>query len=408
MSPEKNEPAENNWLNELDDPLIRRAVEQIRGNPAPENAMRRALDRAEKFSTVVATVRRHPSRLRPKGWTMWMAVSSICVLFIWGAVIPSVREARKQARRTPMRQNLKQIGLALHVDESGKILSTSSATGKVDADAFPEDDAIFPVGTTTRTRGEDVNGLLETGVEHAQAAGGQSVKSKNLNVPKKVIHTANVSLVVEELSKLEKQMNDLLERIGGHVDNSQVLEPQGQQRSAQWVVRVPVETLQSFLQEVTNLGNPENRATNRRDVTAEYVDLETRIASKKQLEKRILGLLEKHTGDIKDVIAVEEQLARIRNDIESMQGRVKYLDAVTVMATVTISAREQKNYVPPQAPSFSSEISRTWTGTLDMMQRFGKTTLLVAVAVAPWLALIGLTGFLCIRVRRRQLARKEA
>ena len=55
---------------------------------------------------------------------------------------------------------------------------------------------------------------------------------------------------------------------------------------------------------------------------------------------RILKLLDERTGDIEDVIAVEKQLSRVREEIEQAQGRLKYLQNRTALATLTISARE--------------------------------------------------------------------
>jgi hypothetical protein len=170
---------------------------------------------------------------------------------------------------------------------------------------------------------------------------------------------------------------------------------------------VPVDSLDSFLREVVELGTPENRSTNRRDVTEEYTDLETRIANKKQLEKRILDLLEKNTGDIKDVLAVESQLARVREEIEKMEGRVKYLDTVTAMSTVAIQAREERDYVPPQTPSFSTEIGRTWDGSIKTLQDTGEGLVLVTVAVGPWMPFIVVLMFICWRMLKRQKAKQR-
>ena len=165
-----------------------------------------------------------------------------------------------------------------------------------------------------------------------------------------------------------------------------------------------MDSLDLFLREVVEFGTPENRSTNTLDVTEEYMDLETRITNKELLEKRILILLKENTGDINDMLAVEEQMARVREEIERMKSRVNHLDEVTTMSTVTITAREERDYVPPQSPSFRTEIGRTWGGSIESLQGLGKWLVLAVVAIGPWLPFIGVFIFISLRLlkRRRQ------
>ena len=188
--------------------------------------------------------------------------------------------------------------------------------------------------------------------------------------------------------------------MSGTIGNSAIAEPQGQPRTANWVVRIPVESLDEFLSDVVELGTPENRSTNSSDVTEEYVDLNARIETKRQLEKRILDLLEKNTGDIKDVLTVEEQLARVRQEIEQMEGRVKRIDTVTAMTTVNISAREERDFVPPQAPTFGNELHQTWQDSTNTVADLGKSVVIVLIAIVPWLPLIMIAGFIGWRLLR--------
>ena len=120
-------------------------------------------------------------------------------------------------------------------------------------------------------------------------------------------------------------------------------------------------------------------------MTEEYVDLEARIANKQRLEKRILELLEDSDGKITDIIEVERELARVRGEIEQMEGRLRYLTNRTKLTTVAIVAREQRDYVPPEAPTFLGRTRQAWDNSLLSLRNFGEDLAVVVVLAFPWL-----------------------
>ena len=220
---------------------------------------------------------------------------------------------------------------------------------------------------------------------------------------RKIIYTAQVSLVVADFAKAETRVAELVKRFGGYIAESNVDRTQGSQRTGKWVVRVPVDKFNEFLDAAVEIGVPETRHTNAQDVTEEYVDLEARMANKKEIERRIIKLLEDRSGDIKDVIAVENELGRVREDIERMEGRLRYLANMTALTTVTILAREQQNYVPPQAPTFTAQIGQTWSASIQSLKETAEEVVLLAVAVAPWMpVLVVVLAPLVWFVRRRR------
>ncbi len=224
-------------------------------------------------------------------------------------------------------------------------------------------------------------------------------------LPRKIIYTAQVTLVVEDFDETESRIDELVKRFGGYLSESNVNRTQGAQRSGKWVARIPVDQFDEFLSAVVEIGVPENRQTNAQDVTEEYVDLEARIKNKQEIERRVVKLLEDRSGEIKDVIAVENELGRVREEIERMQGRLRYLANVTALTTVTISAREQRNYVPPQAPTLNAQIGQTWTKSVDGLRDLSRMLVLFAVALAPWLPVIAVPLALLVWVIRRLVRR---
>ncbi len=211
------------------------------------------------------------------------------------------------------------------------------------------------------------------------------------NVPaseRKIIYTATVNLVVTDFAATDRKIQSLTRELGGFIAEFREDRTYGDRRAGHWVVRTPVKHFQKFLDEVVALGVPETRQIDAQDVTEEYVDLEARLANKRKLEERILELLEKQAGEIKDVIAVETELARVREEIERMEGRLRFLANRVELTTINISAREEFDYAPPQAPTFAGKIRSTWSHSLTALGQAFEALALLIVALVPWLAVL--------------------
>jgi hypothetical protein len=225
--------------------------------------------------------------------------------------------------------------------------------------------------------------------------------------PRRIIFDADIRLVVKKVADAETEINKYLKQVDGYVAEASVDRTQGEELTGRWKVRVPVNKFDSFLDEVAKLGVAENRRQTAQDVTEEYVDLEAQIANKKRLEERIVALLKDATGKIKDVLEVENQLSRVRGEIEQLEGRLRYLTNRTDFTTVSISAREEENYVPPAAPTFTNRIAQAWTGSVFALRTFAEQMAISAVYAFPWLAVavaIAIPAFYYVRKRATRTA----
>ena len=94
----------------------------------------------------------------------------------------------------------------------------------------------------------------------------------------------------------------------------------------------------------------------------------------------------KRGDEIKDVLALEAELARVREEIERMQGRLRYLTDRVALTTVEITAYERLGYQPPLATTFAGRISRTFWDSVGELRACCEALVLVVVGLAPWLA----------------------
>jgi hypothetical protein len=107
------------------------------------------------------------------------------------------------------------------------------------------------------------------------------------------------------------------------------------------IVKVVPENLDNFLQKVRALGELKNQTLGTEDVTKAYFDTDARLKNARVMEQRLIEMLKTKTGKVADLLQVEKELGRVREEIEKMQGELKYWDSQVQFATVTISLSEK-------------------------------------------------------------------
>jgi hypothetical protein len=220
---------------------------------------------------------------------------------------------------------------------------------------------------------------------------------------RKIVYNADVALVVRDLDKGEADLGALLEEMEGFVAGSEMTGSAGAPRSGHWRVRLPAERFGAFMRAVVKLGVPERNKADSQDVTDEYYDLEDRIKNKKLEQDTLRGYLleKKATSKLEEILTIEKELSRVRGELDQMEGRLRRLKDLTALATVNVTMREEKDYVPPQAPTFAGSVRGTFADSVDLLVRFGQGVVIVAAALAPWLAVLGLVAVPAWGVGRR-------
>ena len=234
------------------------------------------------------------------------------------------------------------------------------------------------IATTDRTGGPNIVEVVPQ-----DATGGAMAKA--IPVDRRIIYTATVDLIAESLAKVEPKLLEMIKAAGGFISSTNQTGSTGGQRTATWRVRVPVTEYDGFLQKARTLGEVQSVVVNSQDVTEEFVDVSARISTKKVQEQRLIDLIKNATAKLEDVLKVESELARVRSEIERMEGRIRFLKDQTDLTTVTISVREVIDYKPPEAPTFATKLKRTWDASTQTLSDNTSTTLLGLVAWVPFL-----------------------
>ncbi|MGH3442900.1 MAG: DUF4349 domain-containing protein [Nitriliruptorales bacterium] len=177
---------------------------------------------------------------------------------------------------------------------------------------------------------------------------GFSAASQDISIQslRKVIRDADISIVVEDTDRAFTQIRQLANRSGGYIasaDLQQLHEREGDepQLFGTVVLRVPSSGLDDVLGELERLAvKVTSKSLSSDDVTDEYVDLEARLTNLRALESELQELLAevRQAGDPDpdDLFVVFERIRQVRDEIERIQGRLRMLDELVDLSTVTV------------------------------------------------------------------------
>lgn len=205
---------------------------------------------------------------------------------------------------------------------------------------------------------------------------------------RKIIYTADVELVVEDFDPIPNRVEQLAKQFGGFVANSNVSGSPGYPRDGRWKLRIPVDRYEEFVAAVRELGEVHQVSVDSQDVTEEFYDVEARIRNKKKQEERLLSLLDTAAGELKDVLDIERELARVREEIERVEGRLRVLKDLTSLTTVNLRVREVKGYVPEESATYATRMRRAFQASVSALSATAQAVSIALVALLPWLAVL--------------------
>jgi len=160
-------------------------------------------------------------------------------------------------------------------------------------------------------------------------------------VERKLIWNADLSVDVKSVSNAVEQATAMVKAFDGYIENKSFRK----EESARLRLRVPATALNGAMGRLESLGDVTHRYVSSRDVTEEYIDVESRLNNKKILRDRLKQLLDQATA-VKDVLAIEKELNRVQSDIDSMEQRIRSLKGKVDYATIDLDLSRKKIYGP--------------------------------------------------------------
>jgi hypothetical protein len=197
---------------------------------------------------------------------------------------------------------------------TGSGLATDAATSSVVATSSPSD--VPPeVGEPLPAASDPAGAML---VRHGQA-----------------------SIEVRRVDDAVLRVRQAAQQLGGFVANTALRNGKDEQPSASLELRVPTAQFDQLLNELKAFGRVESVSANAEDVGEEYVDLGARAANARRVEARLVEMLASRTGKLSDVLTVEQELARVRQEIERHDARLRWLERRASLSSFTLTLHEQ-------------------------------------------------------------------
>ncbi len=180
-------------------------------------------------------------------------------------------------------------------------------------------------------------------MEESQSLGGSSTGEVRID-NQKIIRNGSMTITVLDALQTRGGLKAILEKHKAYVGNEQ-LDNNDYQTSYTIQIRVPAANLDALVSDLEALeGTVTYKSIQARDVTEEYIDLETRLANKKSYVEQYRVLL-KTARTVEDILKVREEIRQLEEEIESVTGRLKYLSNQVDLSTLDLTLTEKKDYV---------------------------------------------------------------
>ena len=159
----------------------------------------------------------------------------------------------------------------------------------------------------------------------------------------KIIKDGNMKIRVEDINSSEILVDSMIRDHDGYV-SSERFENVEKYRRYYLVIRIPAGNFDPFLSDLAKgVGEVISRSIQARDVTEEYIDLETRLENKRKYLDRYHELLNK-ANSVEDILKIQEQIRQLEEEIGSVTGRMEYLDNQVDYSTLNLTLEEEKPY----------------------------------------------------------------
>lgn len=224
-------------------------------------------------------------------------------------------------------------------------------------------------------------------------------------ISRKIVYDAKVELVVESVDPIATKIGSLVQQARGYIAEQSVSGSPGSKRAMQWRFRVPVDQFDSFVESVVALGELVRNDRTSQDITEQYYDIEARIKNKKTEEATLNKILQERSGKLEDVLKIEMELSRVRGEIEQLEGRIRVLENISSLATLSLNVREREQYAPaaPIVADFRTQMTRTWDGSVSDLIKMAKSVVLWVVSMVVWIPFLLVGALVAWMVLRRLL-----
>ena len=235
----------------------------------------------------------------------------------------------------------------------------------------------------------------------------------------KIIYSGSANVETIHFEDTVDRVYALIEEYGGFVESSYVTGKdysttyynRPAYRTASFTIRVPRDSFQSFTGALETLGNLTRSSVQAQNITSSYYDTESRLNTYRTEESRLLDMLSK-AETVEDMLSIEDRLANVRYNIESLTTTLTNWDSKINYSTLELSISEVKELTPetPITHTFGQEIGESFRSSCQWLLGALKNGFLFFISALPIVIgpiLIVVIVLLIIRAKRHNKRRKN-
>jgi hypothetical protein len=203
-----------------------------------------------------------------------------------------------------------------------------------------------------------------------------------------------ISLETDDIDGTLKRIRSLAEGYNGYVagtSRSMI----GNQALADITIRIPQNRFRSTIDDILTYGKVLDERTTSEDVTEQYIDLKARSHNLEILEQSLTDLLNR-TATIEEILKVEQELARIRGEIDSLQGQLNYLERNVTMSMIKVNLREPPSPFTPPGMDWGETFETAIIGLFAVISGL----IILITAILPLIVIIGIPAYYLQRRKR--------
>ena len=259
----------------------------------------------------------------------------------------------------------------------------------------------------------DENGESEELPEEGVAGTGasDSLTADHKRDKAKIIKRYHFDYETETFDKSYIYLKEQIEQFGGYVSSSEMM-GMGL-RTLHLTARIPAEASDEFTSRLGGLGTVTSQSESAEDVTLQYMDTESRIASLKIEQERLNALLEK-ADSLENIFKLEERLTQVRYELENYQSQKNHYDDLISYSTVNITLEEVEYTVEIDDKSIFSKISTgfrsSFRNVINDIEGFFICLLVMVPYLVEWAVILLIVGGIIrcsVRYRRKRKAAKD-
>lgn len=219
---------------------------------------------------------------------------------------------------------------------------------------------------------------------------------------REIIRRGSLQVQVESIAEAESKAAAWVKKSGGFVEATDSSELNSVRASISMTLRVPVKEFDDAFAEFTGYGTLVSKSISSEDVTTQLVDLRARLKVLREQETVLLGFL-RQSKTLKDSLAVNTELTRVRQEIESMDAIRRSQEELAALSTVSLTLVSTARMTT--RPDSSKWAGDAWTGSVDALVAVGRAlgTLIIGllVFIPLWGPVAGGIWWLAKRGRKR-------